>query len=121
MSKMDAKLTKVSQFSGPLPPPESLIKYNEAVPNAAERIICMAEKEMQHRHENEKRLLKNRIRITYLSVVLSFISVIVLSVLVGFSLYYGASGTAVGVAIGAIASVAGLFVYAKAQQNKHEE
>ena len=28
-------------FSGPLPPPEILAKYNSVVPNAAERIITM--------------------------------------------------------------------------------
>lgn len=30
-------------FSGQLPPPEILAKYNSVVPNAAERIITMAE------------------------------------------------------------------------------
>ena len=73
---------------------------------------------MEHRHHEEDRLLKCRVRVAYLSVILSFVSVLVLSALVGFSLYIGASGAAVGLAIGAIGSVAGIFIYAKASQTK---
>jgi len=42
-----------SFHSGPLPPPEILKKYNEAVPNGAERIMTMAEKEQKHVHTME--------------------------------------------------------------------
>ena len=115
---MQAQITTVQQYSGPLPHPEALIKYNEAAPDAAERIIAMAEKEMEHRHHEEDRLLKSRVRVTYLSIILSFVSVLVLSALVGFALYIGASGAAIGLAIGAIGSVAGIFIYAKASQTK---
>lgn len=30
-------------YSGPIPPPDTLNQYNEIVPGAAERILCMAE------------------------------------------------------------------------------
>jgi uncharacterized membrane protein len=116
----NTQITAVSSFSGPLPRPEDLAKYNEIVPGAAERILSMAEKEMQHRQEIEKQESKNRISLAHISTVLSFISVLVLSGLIGYSLYLGQFGTAIGVAIGAIASVAGVFVYAKASRNKKE-
>jgi uncharacterized membrane protein len=116
-----AQITAVSAYSGPLPPPEALIKYNEASPGAADRIILMAEKEMEHRHKNEDKILVDRIRLSYISIILFFVSVVILSVLVGYGLYLGADGVAVGAAIGAIASVAGLFIYAKVRQNKKEE
>jgi uncharacterized membrane protein len=32
-----------TRFSGPLPPPEALAKYNDILPGAADRIITMAE------------------------------------------------------------------------------
>ncbi len=38
------------QFSGPLPHPQILAQYNQAVPNAADRIIKMAESQSNHRH-----------------------------------------------------------------------
>lgn len=120
-NKVQAQITTVQQYSGPLPHPNDLIRYNEAVPNAAERIIAMAEKEMEHRHKEESKLLESRVRLTYLSVTLSFISVLVLSALVGYALHIGASGTAIGLAIGAIGSVAGIFIYAKANQTKKSE
>lgn len=34
------------QYSGPLPKPEDLAKYEQVIPGAAERIIKMAEREM---------------------------------------------------------------------------
>lgn len=43
-----------TEFSGPLPPPDALEKYERASPGAAERIIAMAETQSSHRHELEK-------------------------------------------------------------------
>lgn len=40
-------------FSGPLPHPSLLAKYNEVVPNGAERILAMAEKQSAHRESLE--------------------------------------------------------------------
>lgn len=103
-----------------LPRPEDLIRYNNAVPGATERIITMAEKEMEHRHETENRLIKNRIKLSFVSVILSFISVLVMPALVGYSLYIGKFGTAIGPAGGSKASVAGVFIYAKVNKSKKE-
>lgn len=41
------------QWSGPLPPPEALARFNEIVPNGAERIFKMAEDEQAHRITSE--------------------------------------------------------------------
>ena len=38
-----------SLFAGPLPPPEILEQYNRLVPDAAERILTMAETQAAHR------------------------------------------------------------------------
>jgi uncharacterized membrane protein len=43
-----------SIYSGPLPPPDVLIRYNDAVPGAAERILTMAERQSSHRIDLEK-------------------------------------------------------------------
>lgn len=45
---------RVSQHQGPLPAPEQLEAYNQLIPNGAERIMAMAEKQLQHRIEIEK-------------------------------------------------------------------
>ncbi len=39
------------QFSGPLPPPEALQRYENILPGAGDRIIRMAEIQQKHTHE----------------------------------------------------------------------
>jgi len=46
-----------SSHSGPLPRPEDLEKYNGIIPNGADRIMSMAEKQSQHRLEIEKSVI----------------------------------------------------------------
>ncbi len=47
--------TQSVSFSGPVPPPEQLAKYNQAFQNGAERVFQLAEKEQNHRHTLDKR------------------------------------------------------------------
>lgn len=124
-NRVQASVTQVQQWTGPLPAPDSLIRYNDAVPDAAERILAMAEKEMEHRHKKENAIveqegvmLKKMWRLSLISTILGFVSVIILSALVGYSLYTGADGIALGGAIGAIAAVAGLFTYSQIIKNR---
>lgn len=46
-----------SSFSGPIPPPAVLGEYDKVSPGFADRIVKMAEREMSHRHEIERRVL----------------------------------------------------------------
>ena len=119
---------EVTQWQGPLPPPESLERYNDILPDAAERIMAMAEKEMEHRHKREDIMLEQdeaymmkRWRISVISTILGFLSVIILSLLVGYAIHVGADNVALGTAIGAIAAVAGLFTYSKLRQGNDAE
>lgn len=48
-----------AEFSGPLPPADALEKYERVSPGAAKRIIAMAERESNHRHELERTLVDN--------------------------------------------------------------
>ena len=58
-----------SAWQGPVPPPEALERYNAIVPNAAERILTMAEEEarirrdqMQKDHDSENRVKESDIK-----------------------------------------------------------
>ncbi len=51
----------VHTFSGPLPPPEILKRFDKVVPCTAERIIKMAEEQSAHRRELEKRVIDSDI------------------------------------------------------------
>lgn len=44
-----------ASWSGPLPPPNVLAKYNDAFPGCSERIVSMAEGQMRHRQRQERR------------------------------------------------------------------
>ena len=52
------------QFIGPVPPPEILKSYEENIPGSAERLIRMAEKEQDHRHEMQKKLVDGQLNNT---------------------------------------------------------
>jgi uncharacterized membrane protein len=40
-------------FIGPIPPPEIFAGYDRALPNGADRVMKMAEREQEHRHKIE--------------------------------------------------------------------
>lgn len=64
-SKKKQELLRVMSFtsiherthSGPLPDAETLIKYDAVIPNGADRIMKMAEKQQEHRMEMEKSVI----------------------------------------------------------------
>ncbi len=50
------------QFSGPVPPPGVLEQYDQIVPGSAERIIAMAEQEIDHRRNVELKIISREFR-----------------------------------------------------------
>lgn len=57
-SGVSARMLAASVYYGPLPPPDDLKAYSEIVPDAAERMLAMAEKQAHHRQEMERRQLE---------------------------------------------------------------
>lgn len=61
-NKNKVVLAEISHsFSGPLPPPEVLCRFEEVVHGSAERIIKMAEEQTSHRKELEKKVIDSDI------------------------------------------------------------
>ena len=57
---------EVSRYhSGPLPDPETLAHYSRIIPNGAERIMALVEREAAHRHTQEARLIDCQIKTTH--------------------------------------------------------
>lgn len=69
----ETAVTVIQHHSGPLPPPEVLIQYNDADPNAANRVITMAEEQQAHRFKMETLALKTQGRQGYIGQVFGFI------------------------------------------------
>ena len=59
-------------YSGPLPAPEDLIRYNGAFPGCAERIVLMAEHQSGHRRGLENRVVDHNVRHDHRGQTLGF-------------------------------------------------
>ena len=49
-------------FSGPLPPPDMLQRYNEIIPNGADRVMTMAENQSKHRERIEEAVIQSNVK-----------------------------------------------------------
>ncbi len=105
-------------FSGPLPPPEILVKYNEVLPGAAERIVAMAEKQQSHRQDLERKLVfsnaESQVRGSYLGFV------VCMTVVLGgfYLLYLGRQITGIIAVVTPLIGLVSVFVYGKHAQQK---
>lgn len=60
-SSLSQQISATVQFTGPLPPPSILEQYNRILPSAADRILSMAEREQEHRHKMQEKLVDSQI------------------------------------------------------------
>jgi uncharacterized membrane protein len=107
-----------AEFSGPLPPPSLLEKYNDIIPNGAERIMAMAEKQGAHREYLEARVIDgnvaNQTRGSWFAFILSLVAIVGGLWLIG----QGKSGEGLAAIITSIGGLAGVFLYSKHEQKK---
>ena len=105
-------------FSGPLPPPEVLTKYNEALPNAAERILVMAEQQAAHRRLQEDRVVRGNVRNQLTGSIFAFLLGMTA---IGGGIYLIAIGkdvTGLTAIITALVSLASIFIVGRRGQEK---
>ena len=108
------QITLQGEFhSGPLPHPSLLAEYNRIVPDAANRILVMAEQQSKHRRWLEKVYLAGDISRSWgglLSALFICVLILVLSYLLIQS-GHAVSGTILGV--GDMATIATVFITSK--------
>jgi uncharacterized membrane protein len=115
------RIARAEAFSGPLPPPQILEKYNEIVPDAANRIITMAENQAKHRHQLESEAIKSEIRNSRTGLHYGFIIGIaailggVVCTLAGYQIGGGIIGGT------GITGLVGVFVYGSRSKRKERE
>lgn len=63
-------------YSGPIPPPEALARYEEIQPGAADRIIKMAEKQQEHRMSLETKAIGGQIDQSKRGQIFGFIAIL---------------------------------------------
>lgn len=115
------QVARAYSFSGPLPPPEILEKYNQVLPGGAERIVAMAEQQSKHRQHLELTVVESNAFVQKLGPILGFI--IAMTAVVGgfFLIEKGKDAYGLAAIITALASLAGVFVYGKKKQKKELE
>jgi uncharacterized membrane protein len=107
-----------TQFTGPIPPPEILLKYNDALPNAAERIVAMAESQLKHRQTIERQVIDSNCKAQQRGPIYGLI---VCLAAIGGGIYLIHSGQSTAGLVSIISAVAGLaivFISGKAMQQK---
>ena len=100
---MEFMSVQQSFHSGPLPSPENFAKYNKGVPDAAERILSMAERNQRERERHQREMSALRFLVTKLVfiAVISYMIVLVVVALYAPSLYVFPAGvTGLGVIVG---------------------
>lgn len=114
-----ATLTHQSlSFSGPLPPPGLLAKYNEVIPNGAERIVAMAERQSTHRESLEAQVVAGNVASQKRGSIFAFIICLV-ALIGGFALLFtGRNVDGLVAIISSLTALAGVFVYGRYKQGK---
>ena len=105
-------------YSGPIPDPDSLAKYDRIQPGFAERIIKMAEDEALHRRANENKIIKNSTQMAITGIIFAFVSVIMFGGIIVYAISQQSSVAALSTVIAALASLAGIFVFFRNKMKK---
>lgn len=104
--------------SGPLPDAETLAQYNSIIPNGADRIMTMAEKQQDHRINIEKTVIKSQNNQSVLGQVFGLIIGIFGIICGTFLAYSGESQVGSIIAGGTVISLVTVFVIGKRKQKK---
>lgn len=81
------RLEKRESYSGPLPHPSILDRYEQTLPGAADRIIKMAENQSAHRQEIERKVVSSNINNEKLGMHFAFIITSIIVVASVFLIY----------------------------------
>lgn len=109
-----------SEYNGPVPSPEDLARYNEMIPNGAERFMVMAEKEQMHRHQSNRTIIEEdrkrsirEYRSRIIGQIFGFLSLVGLISLCAYAFSIGNAEEAQKIATWSLIGVVGLFITGK--------
>jgi uncharacterized membrane protein len=108
---------RLEMYSGPLPHPDLLKRYQDIVPDAPERILKMAEKQTEHRIAIEKKVIDGNIWNERLGVIAGFFVCIYALYLGTKILLSGHEGLGFAAIITPLASLVGVFIYTKYKES----
>lgn len=108
-------------FRGPLPPPEVLQRYDQITPGLADRIVRMAEKNQDHRHNLENTVIPSRVKLEQRGQIIG--ALLGIAMIISGTAIVATGMPIVGVSIIGTTAVAlaGLFVYTDRSKRKELE
>ncbi len=110
-----------ASYSGPIPPPSELAKYEELLPGSAERIIAMAEKQSNHRQDLEKITIKSGSRDSLLGLIFGLIIGLAGIGSGTYCIIKGATAAGTVIGGGSLVSLVSVFIYGSRQRRKERE
>lgn len=105
-------------YQGPIPPPEMLAAYNEVLPDGAERILKMAEKQSNHRMELEKTAITRQLNQSGRGQIFGFIIAVIAICISAWLAVQGFTVVASVIGGTTVVSLVGAFVYGKLHQRE---
>lgn len=107
---------EASAFSGPLPHPDILARYNEVVPNGADRIFAAFERQGLHRESLEASVVRGNIKSQNQGSWFGFI--VSMTAVIGgiYLIAIGKQVSGLATIVANLAALAGIFVYVRQKQ-----
>jgi len=110
-----------TEYSGPIPPPELLSRYNDIIPDGANRIMVMAEKQLAHRIDLERTVVYGDIKRSWWGLLLGFSACLVVAG-VGLTVALTVSPVAGATIItSTLVSLSGVFVFGQWSRRSERE
>jgi uncharacterized membrane protein len=103
-------LFRLDHYQGPIPPPELLAKFNDLVPNGAERIFCQFEAQSEHRRSLEKLVITSDQTRAYLGLACGTVVSLGGFTVAGICIAYGQTLPGLATVLSIVATLAGVFV-----------
>ena len=104
-----------------MPDAELLTRYDDLIPNGADRIMKLLEIQTQHRIGLEDFAVKEQIKQSGIGQYLGFFIVLIIMALSAYCIYLKESGYGISLVIGAIATLLYVFRGGKLEQKKSLE
>jgi uncharacterized membrane protein len=106
---------------GPLPDPETLSEYSAIIPNGAERIMLMAEKQLDHRMKMENKVVGGQMLQSNIGQILAFLIGIAALVASAYCIVTGHEWSGSILGIGGLTGLVTAFIKGQSQQEKSLE
>lgn len=119
--RQQGSVTVAQVFSGPLPDPVTLERYDDLLPGLADRIVSMAESQSVHRQHLERTVVEGRVRAAKGGQWMAF-SLGAIALVGGFVLI-GMDKNTEGVTsiISAVGALVGVFLWGRHAEKKERE